>query len=529
MNRTFVPADIDFNPEFSRAFELMEKSKGHVFVTGRAGTGKSTLLQYFRFRTAKNVVILAPTGVAAVNVGGQTIHSFFKFKPNVTVSSIKKKKTAHKDKPTIYKKLTTIVIDEVSMVRADLLDCIDRFLRYNGPDVESPFGGVQIIFMGDLYQLPPVVTSREREIFRDHYATPYFFSARVFEEIDLQFVELETVYRQKDGEFIRLLNGIRNRTITDDDLELLNQRCDPDFDPPDEDFYISLTSVNATADEINERQLSRLKGKTWKARGSVEGKFEKEYLPTALELNLKQGAQIMLLNNDSFGRWINGTIGKVMGFVQDDEGDEVIVALLDNGDIVEIARNTWEIYRYFLKGKELASEPVGSFTQYPVRLAFAVTIHKSQGKTFERALIDVGRGTFAHGQMYVALSRCVSLEGIVLRQPLKKSHILMDWKIVRFLTGLQYDKAAEHCSREDRIALIRQAIEDRQDLDIVYLKGKDEKSRRRIRPIGVGEMEFKGHPFTGLNAWCLLRGGKRVFNVDRILEICTSGEGRQGS
>lgn len=518
MRRQGIPTDIDFNHQFNRAFELMEKTDRHVFVTGRAGTGKSTLLQYFRFHTAKNVVILAPTGVAAVNVGGQTIHSFFKFKPNVTPSSIKKKRRNDSDKPTVYKKLTTIVIDEISMVRADLLDCVDRFLRCNGPDPKRPFGGVQMIFMGDLYQLPPVVTSRERGIFEDYYDTPYFFSAKVFGEIDLEFVELEKVYRQKDEEFIRLLNGIRNRTITDDDLEILNRRCDPRFEPTEDDFYIALTSVNATADEINDAGLARLPGKEWKYRGHVEGKFEKEYLPTALELKLKKGAQVMLLNNDSYGRWINGTIGKVTGFVEDEEGEELITAVLENGEEVEIAPYTWEIYQYFLKNGELASEPVGSFTQYPLRLAFAVTIHKSQGKTFERALIDVGRGTFAHGQMYVALSRCVSLDGIVLRRPLEKRHIMMDWKVVRFLTGLQYEKAGKRFSLEDKIALIREAIEKNKDLEILYLKAKDEKTRRRIRPISVGEMEFNGHSFTGLNAWCLLRGGKRVFNVNRILE-----------
>ncbi|OPL12864.1 MAG: AAA family ATPase [delta proteobacterium MLS_D] len=529
VRRTGIPKDIDLNPQFRRALELMEDSDRHVFVTGRAGTGKSTLLQYFRFYTKKKVVILAPTGVAAVNVGGQTIHSFFHFKPNVTPSSIRKKKRSDEDKPTVYKKLEAVVIDEVSMVRADLLDCVDRFLRYNGPDEKLPFGGVRMIFIGDLYQLPPVVTGREREIFREHYESPYFFSARAFQGLDLEFVELERVYRQKDGEFLRLLNGIRNRTVTDEDLAILNSRCDPAFEPPEDDFYIALTGINKTADEINEGRLARLPGRTWTACGYVEGKFEKEYLPTAEELKLKEGAQIMLLNNDSYGRWINGTIGKVTGFEDDGEGGEVINASLDNGFEVEIAPYTWEIYRYFLKGKELASEPVGSFIQYPVRLAFAVTIHKSQGKTFERVFIDVGRGTFAHGQMYVALSRCVSLEGIVLKQPVRKSHILMDWKIVRFLTGLQYEKAEKQCSRDEKLALIRDAIGGGKDLDILYLKAKDEKSRRRVRPLAVGDRSYNGHPFLGMTAWCRMRGGERMFNVDRILEITRVDEEGEGS
>jgi ATP-dependent DNA helicase PIF1 len=255
----------------------------------------------------------------------------------------------------------------------------------------------------------------------------------------------------------------------------------------------------------------------------VEGDFGKEYLPTAMELRLKKGAQIMLLNNDSSGRWINGTIGRVTGFGKDEEGRPFIKAVLETGEGVEIFPYTWEIYNFFLKDETLASEVVGTFTQYPLRLAFAVTIHKSQGKTFEKAVIDVGRGTFAHGQMYVALSRCTTLAGMVLKQPLKKSHILLDWQVVKFLTGFQYAQAEKHCSREDKLNQLETAIRDRQTIEIIYLKAKDEKSRRTIKPLAMGEMEFKGHPFVGLEALCLTRGAKRVFNVDRILEICAAG------
>ena len=513
------PVEIDFNPEFQHALDMMEATPKNILITGRAGTGKSTLLNYFRDHTKKKVVILAPTGVAAVNVAGQTIHSFFHFKPNITPASIKKKKSENKEKTTIYKKLETIVIDEVSMVRADLLDCVDKFLRLNGPAQKQPFGGVQMIFIGDLYQLPPVVSSAEREIFRSHYASPYFFSAKVFAELDLEFVELEKVYRQKDDEFVRLLNTIRNRTVTDDDLALFNKRCDPQFNPPAGSFYLSLTSTNDLADTINEKRLAELPGRIWKAAGEIIGDFGKEYLPTAVDLKLKKGAQIMLLNNDSYGQWINGTIGEVKKFEKDDDGGDVIVAELDNGETARISPYTWKIYRFFLKNDELRSEEVGSFTQYPVRLAFAVTIHKSQGKTFEKVAIDVGRGTFAHGQMYVALSRCTTLEGIVLKQPLKKSHILMDWQVVKFLTGMQYSKAAQKFSREDKLQMIAAAIAGKQTIEIVYLKAKDEKSKRMIRPLLMEEMEYSGHPFLGLTAFCLNRQERRTFNVDRILEI----------
>ncbi len=519
MNQKSKPVEIDFNAEFKRAMALMEETQRNILITGRAGTGKSTLLTYFRNSTKKKVVILAPTGVAAVNVEGQTIHSFFHFKPNVTPASIKRKKKSEKDKPTIYKKLTTIVIDEVSMVRADLLDCIDKFLHLNGPNEKQPFGGVQMIFIGDLYQLPPVVTSAERDIFKSHYPTPYFFSAKCFDQINIEYVELEKVYRQKDDEFVRLLNTIRNRSVTDDDLVQFNKRCDPQFEAPPGSFYLSLTSTNALADAINEKRLAELPGRLWKAAGQIEGDFGKEYLPTAVDLKLKKGAQIMLLNNDSLGQWINGTIGKIRKFEQDDEDEDVIVAELDNGDTARISPYTWKIYRFFVKNNELRSEEVGSFRQYPVRLAFAVTIHKSQGKTFENVVIDVGRGTFAHGQMYVALSRCTTLNGIVLKQPLKKNHILMDWQVVKFLTGLQYAQSARTFSREDKLKMIETAIIEKKNIEILYLKGQDEKSRRTVRPLFMGEMEYKGYPYLGLEAFCLNRREKRIFNVDKILEI----------
>ena len=525
MTKTIKPIAIDLNPEFQRALDLMEETDKNIFITGRAGTGKSTLLNYFYSNTKKNVVLLAPTGVAAVNIGGQTIHSFFQFKPNVTLAAIKKKKGSEKDKKSLYKKLTTIIIDEVSMVRADLLDCVDKFLRLNGPDAKRPFGGVQMIFIGDLYQLPPVVTSAEREIFRSHYASPYFFSAKVMESLDLEFVELEKVYRQKDDEFIRLLNAIRNKSVTDEDVALFNRRCNPSFELSGNDFYISLTSTNDLADSINEQRLAQLPGKVWKAQGFVDGDFGAESMPTALELKLKKGAQIMMLNNDSYGQWVNGTIGKIKKFTKNEDGEEVIVADLDNGETVEIAPYTWKIYKYFLKDEELHSEEVGSFHQYPVRLAFAVTIHKSQGKTFEKVVIDVGRGTFAHGQMYVALSRCTTLEGLVLKNPLKKSHVLMDWQVVKFLTGLQYAKAALNLSREKKIAILEEAFQEKQIVEIVYLKAKDEKSTRRIRPLRVEEMEYNGHPYLGLLAYCLTRRQNRVFNVDRILQISLSPGG----
>jgi len=515
---------IELNPAFLAALEVMEGTDRHVFVTGRAGTGKSTLLDHFRSQTRKPIVVLAPTGVAALNVRGQTIHSFFRFPPDVTPASIVEPVTGEARR--LYRRLRTVVIDEVSMVRADLLDCVDRFLRLNGPDGSRPFGGVQMIFIGDLYQLPPVVTAETRPVFRDRYATPYFFSAEVMEGLDMAFVELEKVYRQRDAGFVRLLNAVRNGTVTMEDLDHLNTRCDPDFAGHD-DGFIHLTATNDLADAINDGRLEALPGRRRRFRGVITGEFGREYLPTAPELCLKKGAQVMLLNNDPERRWVNGTIGKVTGFPKDPEGRTLVAAVLEDGKKVEIPPHTWEIYRFFLKGNDLASEAIGSFTQYPLRLAFAVTIHKSQGKTFDRVIIDVGRGTFAPGQMYVALSRCTSLEGLVLKRPLRRHHIKTDWRVARFLTDLKYRLAREDWTLEDKIRRLKEAARRGEEVAIVYLKARDEMSRRVVKPLYVGDMEYEGRSFIGLEALCLTRRARRVFNVERILKILDD-HGRDG-
>jgi len=513
---------IEFTEPFERALRLMEDSTRHIFVTGRAGTGKSTLLQYFKAHTSRQVAVLAPTGVAAINVGGQTIHSFFGFKPDVTPETARKK--LRDADAGIYRKLDAIVIDEVSMVRADLMDCVDAFLRVNGPVKDAPFGGLQMILIGDLYQLPPVVGSAEKMLFKTLYSSPYFFSARVFQGVEMEFVELEKIYRQQDDRFIDLLNAIRNRTVTEEDLALLNTRVDEDFEPPADEYYIHLTSTNDLADGYNEEQLKKLKGRTWTSQGIVEGQFGKEYLPTAPELKLKKGAQVMLLNNDTWGRWVNGTIGRITGFVKDPEAGALVRVRLNDGGTVEVAPFTWQIFRFLLKDGGLESEAVGTFTQLPLRLAFAVTIHKSQGKTFERAIIDVGRGTFAPGQMYVALSRCTSLEGIVLRKPLRRQNILLDWAVVRYLTRSQYDQAAKSQTLEDKLRILQEAIRRKQPLEMVYLKGTDVKSRRTVKPLQLGEMEYAGRPFLGVEAWCLKRRDRRVFNVEKILSLQPAAE-----
>jgi ATP-dependent DNA helicase PIF1 len=541
---------IEINPGFRRALDIMEGTSRHVFITGKAGTGKSTLLEHWRGQTLKRIAVLAPTGVAALNVRGQTIHSFFGFKPDVTpeaVRKLSKGRGAAADRAAVYRNLDAIVIDEVSMVRADLMDCVEKFLRLNGPRPKEWFGGLQMVFIGDLYQLPPVVTGQERGLFAPdppslrrglgaragsvpadtlsaaRYESPYFFSARIFSELgfDMDFVELEKVYRQNDAAFIALLNAIRNRSVDEIQIDHLNSRLDPAFTPPDDEFYITLTSTNDLAAARNREKLAALRGRTRRYEGFVEGEFDRRSLPTDEALELKPGAQVMLLTNDRRGRFVNGTIGRVAKITKVPDADDIVTVELPDGDEVDLAPNTWELYRfqYDAKADRVESESIGSFTQYPLRLAWAVTIHKSQGKTFDRVVIDIGRGAFAHGQVYVALSRCTNFEGLVLRTPIRRSHIWMDWRIVRFLTRFQYKKAEEALPLADKRALLLEAIRDGRELEIVYLKPDDTKSRRRIRPEDVEMMEYHGRRFEGLRAYCHKRGECRTFRLDRILEI----------
>jgi len=508
---------IDINPQFRHALNIMEDSDRSIFITGRAGTGKSTLLNYFRNFTGKKVAVLAPTGVAALNVKGQTIHSFFRFKPGITPDRVKKLRSDNKE--SIYRKLDIIVIDEISMVRADLLDCVDRFLRLNGLEVDRPFGGIQMAFIGDLYQLPPVVTGSEREVFESLYETPYFYGARVFDSFDMEFVELEKIYRQHDEHFITLLNGIRNNSVTGEGLELLNRRYQLDFEPAPDDFYVYLTTTNKLAEEINGKRLAELKGRLYTFTGSIKGDFGREYLPTAIELQVKVGAQVMMLNNDTEGRWVNGSIGKITGITQNRKGEDVIIAEMADGEEVEITPFTWEIFRFFVEAGGLQSEVIGTFTQYPLMLAWAVTIHKGQGKTFDQVIIDIGKGTFAHGQMYVALSRCTTLGGIVLKKPALKKHIWTNYQVMDFLTRYQYKKAEQSHPVGGKIEVISKAIESETSLEIVYLKPNDEKTTRVVRPEAVGEMEYHGKKYLGMRAFCLKRNEERTFRIDRILEI----------
>ncbi len=510
---------LSWSPQALEALRIMNDTHDNLFLTGRAGTGKSTLLTEFRKLAKKSLAVLAPTGVAAVNVGGQTIHSFCGFKPDITLKKVKRLKDGDK-KVKVLEKLDAIVIDEISMTRADLFDCLEKFLRLNkrgrnGEDLDLPFGGLQIIVIGDLYQLPPVVASSESGAFETLYDSPYFYSAKTFDPVLFHFIELEHVYRQADLDFIRLLNSIRNNSVDEKQLTELNTRYTKfknNFD--NTEFVVCLTSTNAKASEINVIRLKELKGDECIFDATITGKFDRSHMPTDETLRLKTGSQVMLLNNDSEGRWVNGTMGVIDDFL-----DNVIMVKLETGKIYDVHENKWDVYEYRVEGGALRTSTVGSFTQYPLRLAWALTIHKSQGKTFDKVIIDIGRGTFAHGQLYVALSRCRTLGGITLCQPLEKRHVIMDWRVVRFVTSLHYAKSEEKFPIELRVKMIEETIAVGGALSVTYLKKNDERSRRVIEPTKIGEMEYKGKTYLGVEAYCRLRKEVRVFRVDRMVEV----------
>ena len=428
MNKDLKP--LQLNSDFKHALDVLENTNSNLFITGRAGTGKSTLLQLFRNTTKKNTVVLAPTGIAALNVNGVTIHSFFKFPAKPLQRNDIKKRRNHK----LYKKVKVIIIDEISMVRADLLDNIDAFMRINGNQPGLPFGGVQMVFFGDLFQLPPVVSSEpERQLFKTFYDSAYFFSAKIFEHgFEIETIELRQTFRQSSRHFVRLLDAIRLNQADIDDLEDLNERYVEDFEL--EDFYITLSPRNATVDAINERQLKKLQTPEITFMAKVTGMFNERHAPAEPLLKLKEGAQVMFIKNDPEKKFVNGTIGKIVELKQDS-----IKVLMEKPDgtarEIKVEKLDWEILQYKISDKDesqIESNAVGSFTQYPLRLAWAVTIHKSQGKTFDKVVIDLGKGAFEHGQTYVALSRCRTLQGIILKRKILPKDVMADDRIVDF-------------------------------------------------------------------------------------------------
>ncbi len=433
------------NEELRMAWDFVEKTGTNIFLTGKAGTGKTTFLRELREKSPKRMVVLAPTGIAAINAGGMTIHSFFQLplSPYVPGASFagkeQKRYQFSKVKRGIIKTLDLLVIDEISMVRADLLDAVDSVMR-RYREHNKPFGGVQLLLIGDLQQLAPVVRDGEWDMLKQYYDTPYFFSSKALNMMPYQTIELKKVYRQQDDSFIALLNKIRDNKADDATFNALNNRYIAGFTPPKGSDYIRLTTHNYQADQINEEQLSRLGGREYHYRAKVDGVFPETSYPADEILTLKEGAQVMFIKNDTDREYYNGMIGEVT------YADEktVKVTSRDTGDEIELKPAEWANAKYTLneQTKEIEETVEGVFSQYPLRLAWAITIHKSQGLTFEHAIIDASR-SFAHGQTYVALSRCKSLEGLVLSAPLSRSALISDNTVDSFIEQTQQNKPTE--------------------------------------------------------------------------------------
>ena len=427
------------NAQFQNAYTLLQYTHQSIFLTGKAGTGKSTFLRYICENTRKKYVVLAPTGIAAINAGGSTIHSFFKmpFRPllpddpdlstkgNRIYDLLKYNKTQRK----LLKEVELIIIDEISMVRADMIDFIDRVLRVFSGNMRLPFGGKQLLLVGDIYQLEPVVTADIRDIMARFYPSPYFFSARAFHEISLVPIELCKTYRQSDEAFITILDKIRCNKADSQDLAQLNSRYKKDSSIED-DFSITLATRRDQVDAINEQHLDALPGKVHTFIGEISGDFPDNSLPTPENLELKEGAQIMFIKNDPEHRWVNGSLGIISGL--NEEGH--ISVTLEDGDEHIVEPAVWENikYSYNEKKERIEEKVLGTYKQYPIRLAWAITVHKSQGLTFNRVVIDFTGGAFAGGQTYVALSRCTSLEGITLTRPITQRDIFVNAEVVRF-------------------------------------------------------------------------------------------------
>ncbi|WP_311415987.1 ATP-dependent DNA helicase [Hoylesella shahii] len=423
-----------------KALQIIQFTRRSLFLTGKAGTGKSTFMRHIAATIKKKHIILAPTGIAAINAGGSTLHSFFKLPfhpllPNdkrYSNRNIRDTLKYNGEKTKLLREVELIIIDEISMVRADIIDFIDKVLRIYNRNMREPFGGKQLLLVGDIYQLEPVIKEEERQLLRPFYPSNFFFDAQVFREMQLIAVELKKVYRQRDAQFITLLDHIRTSNVSDSDLRLLNAQVNAEIGAEAGRLSITLSGRRDTVDYINEKQLNTLPDQPTIFYGHIEGEFPDSSLPTPMELEVKTGAQVLFIKNDKERRWVNGTLGTIIGF--GDEEDGIIYVRTEDGRDFDVQREIWSNVRYTFNEKEqkIEEEEIGSYQQFPLRLAWAITVHKSQGLTFNNVKIDFTGGVFAGGQTYVALSRCTSLQGISLQEPIRRENIFVRTEVTNF-------------------------------------------------------------------------------------------------
>lgn len=514
------------NNDLKAAWDFVEKTGKSVFLTGKAGTGKTTFLREVVESSSKRVVVVAPTGIAAINAGGVTIHSFFQLPlhPYIPGVKVESKFAFSKEKRSIIRTIDVLVIDEISMVRSDLLDAVDSVLR-RFRDRNKPFGGVQLLMIGDLQQLTPVVTDEEAELLIHYYSTPYFFGSHALAKVDYVTIELKHVYRQQDEHFISILNSVRSGRPSQSVIDALNKRWLPSFSPDPEDGYIRLTTHNATANSYNEQQLEQIDEPCYRFDAEISGNFPEYSYPTDLQFELKKGAQVMFVKNDPSAdrKYYNGKIGHIVEIID----DIILVQCPGDDEPVAVEQLEWENAKYIIneQTQEMETEVQGTFRQYPLRLAWAITIHKSQGLTFEKAIIDAA-ASFASGQVYVALSRCRTLEGMVLATPLRQSAVMTDLRVEDYIE-LQEKAAEQSLSRLESIKkeYFGQLLRDMFDFrNLMYLQNRMLGVCREF-PSGtvVGLAQKHSDISSALNEKVLLIGQKwqRIIASKQYEELCS--------